>query len=37
MSVIPSLALGLFFAAQDGLNLSGMRRLADQAAPERSV
>ena len=30
-SIGPSLLLGLFFAAQAGLNLSGMRRLADQA------
>ena len=33
-SIGPSLLLGLFFAAQVGLNLSGMRRLADQAGPE---
>ena len=30
-SIGPSLVLGLFFAAQAGLNLAGMRRLADQA------
>lgn len=30
-SIGPSLLLGLLFAAQAGLNLSGMRRLADQA------
>ena len=30
-SVGPSLLLGLFFAAQAGLNLAGMRQLADQA------
>ena len=30
-SIGPSLLLGLFFAAQAGLNFSGMRRLADQA------
>jgi uncharacterized protein (TIRG00374 family) len=30
-SILPSLFLGLFFAAQEGLNLGGMRRLADQA------
>jgi uncharacterized protein (TIRG00374 family) len=30
-SVGPVLVLGLFFAAQVGLNLSGMRRLAEQA------
>ena len=30
-SIGPSLLLGLLFAAQDGLNLSGVQRLADQA------
>jgi uncharacterized protein (TIRG00374 family) len=30
-SILPSLILGLLFAAQEGLNLGGMRRLADQA------
>jgi uncharacterized membrane protein YbhN (UPF0104 family) len=30
-SVGPALVLGLFFAAQVGLNLSGMRRLAEEA------
>jgi len=30
-SILPSLLLGLFFAAQEGLNVGGMRRLADQA------
>src|SRR5712691_7572123 len=30
-SIGPSLLLGLFFAAQEGLNLGGMRRLAGQA------
>lgn len=30
-SIGPSLLLGIFFAAQEGLNLTGMRRLADQA------
>ena len=30
-SIGPSLLLGLWFAAQAGLNFSGMRRLADQA------
>jgi glycosyltransferase 2 family protein len=30
-SIGPSLLLGLLFAAQAGLNVSGMRRLADQA------
>ena len=32
----PSLLLGLFFAAQEGLNLAGMRQLADQAEPGRT-
>jgi uncharacterized membrane protein YbhN (UPF0104 family) len=36
-SVGPSLLLGLFFAAQEGLNLAGMRQLADQAEPGRSA
>jgi glycosyltransferase 2 family protein len=31
MSIGPSLLLGLLFAAREGLNLGGMRRLADQA------
>jgi glycosyltransferase 2 family protein len=34
-SILPSLVLGIIFAAQEGLNLGGMRRLADQA--ERSA
>jgi uncharacterized protein (TIRG00374 family) len=33
-SVGPSLVLGLLFAAHEGLNVAGMRRLADQADPE---
>jgi uncharacterized protein (TIRG00374 family) len=36
-SVGPYLLLGLFFAAQEGLNVSGMRHLADQAEPGRTV
>ena len=36
-SVGPSLLLGLFFAAQEGLNLAGMRQLADQVEPGRSA
>ncbi len=32
-SIGPALLLGLFFAAQEGLNLGGMRQLADQAEP----
>jgi uncharacterized membrane protein YbhN (UPF0104 family) len=36
-SVGPSLLLGLFFAAQEGLNLAGMRQLADQAEPGRAA
>jgi uncharacterized protein (TIRG00374 family) len=30
-SILPSLILGLFFAAQEGLNVGGMRQMADQA------
>jgi len=30
-SIGPALVLGLIFAAQEGLNLGGMRRIADQA------
>ena len=35
-SIAPSLLLGLLFAAQEGLNLSRMRQLADQAEPGRT-
>jgi uncharacterized protein (TIRG00374 family) len=31
LSIGPALALGLMFAAQEGLNMTSMRRLADQA------
>jgi uncharacterized membrane protein YbhN (UPF0104 family) len=34
-TVGPSLLLGLMFAAQAGLNVSGMRQLADQAEAGR--
>ena len=34
ISVGPSLVLGLFFAAQVGLNVAGMRRLAEQGEAE---
>ena len=34
MSILPALLLGLLFAAQAGLNMSGMRRMADAAAEE---
>jgi len=30
-SILPALLLGLVFAAQEGLNVGGMRRLANQA------
>ena len=30
LSIGPALLLGLLFAAQEGLNVTGMRRLADQ-------
>lgn len=36
-SVGPTLVLGLLFAAQEGLNLSGMRTLADRADSEGTV
>lgn len=32
-SVLPSLVLGLFFAAREGLSVAGMRHLADEAEP----
>ena len=34
LSIGPALVLGLFFAAQAGLNLSGMKQMAGQASPE---
>jgi uncharacterized membrane protein YbhN (UPF0104 family) len=37
ISIVPSLLLGLFFAAQEGLSVAGMRQLADQAEPGRSA
>ena len=37
LSIGPALLLGLFFAAQEGLNLAAMRQLADQAEPGRSA
>jgi uncharacterized protein (TIRG00374 family) len=36
-SIGPALLLGLLFAAQEGLNVAGMRRLADQAEPGPTV
>jgi uncharacterized protein (TIRG00374 family) len=33
MSIGPALVLGLFFAAQEGLNLTGMKQLADREKP----
>jgi uncharacterized protein (TIRG00374 family) len=36
-SIGPSLLLGLFFAAQEGLNLGSMQRLAGQAEPGHTV
>ena len=36
-SIGPALLLGLFFAAQEGLNLAAMRRLADQAEQGHTV
>jgi len=34
-TIVPALFLGLLFAAQEGLNLSGMRRLAEEAEQGR--
>jgi uncharacterized protein (TIRG00374 family) len=36
-TIVPVLLLGLFFAAQEGLNIAGMRHLVDQAEPGRSA
>lgn len=36
-TVAPSLFLGLLFAAHEGLNVAGMRKLADQADSERTA
>src|SRR3954452_653498 len=36
-SIGPSLMLGLFFAAQEGLHLGGMQRLADQTRQEHTA
>jgi glycosyltransferase 2 family protein len=36
-SILPSLLLGLVFAGQEGLNIAGMRHLADRAQPGRSA
>lgn len=36
-TVVPSLLLGLLFAAHEGLNVAGMRKLADQADSERTA
>jgi uncharacterized protein (TIRG00374 family) len=37
ISIGPSFLLGLFFAAQEGMNLAGMRQLADHPEPGRTV
>jgi uncharacterized membrane protein YbhN (UPF0104 family) len=37
ISIGPSLLLGLVFAAQEGMNLAGMRQLANQAEPGRTA
>jgi hypothetical protein len=37
LTVGPNLLLGLFFAAQAGLNISAMKQLADQPDPGRTV
>lgn len=36
-SIVPSLLLGLLFAAQEGINFTRMRQLADEAEPGRTV
>jgi uncharacterized protein (TIRG00374 family) len=36
-TVVPALILGLLFAAQAGLNVTGMRQLASQSDPGRAV
>jgi uncharacterized membrane protein YbhN (UPF0104 family) len=36
-SIGPALLLGLWFAAREGLNLSGMRRLAERPKPSHTV
>ena len=36
-TVVPSLMLGLLFAAHEGLNVAGMQKLADQADSERTA
>jgi uncharacterized membrane protein YbhN (UPF0104 family) len=36
-SIGPSLILGLFFAAQAGVSMAGMQRLADQAEERRTA
>lgn len=33
----PTQILGVLFAAQEGVNLAGMKKLADQASPERTA
>jgi uncharacterized protein (TIRG00374 family) len=37
LTIGPNLLLGLFFAAQAGLNIAGMKQLADQSDPGRTV
>ncbi len=37
LSIGPGLLLGLLFAAQAGLNMGGMRRLAEQTPPGRTI
>ncbi len=37
LSILPSLLLGLFFAAQEGLNLTRIRQLADEAGSSRTL
>lgn len=37
LTVVPALALGLFFAAEEGLNIAAMKQLADQAETGRTT
>jgi uncharacterized membrane protein YbhN (UPF0104 family) len=37
LTIVPALLLGLFYAADEGLNLSRMRQLADDARPGRTA
>lgn len=36
LTIVPALVLGLIFAAEEGLNITGMKQLAEQAEPGRT-